>query len=393
MLGSVLGLEIRKEVPQMSKFGSSIRYILVDLINIYKQYGAELFLQKRDEYLAKKRETGIEAYYNLSAVKIEKILNFIINYIDSLTCENEMKMECYFNQHEPAFIDDEVNRNLFNFEFSDKIYKFAQEYVLDMRIHTIVWHRHIPKQLIEYIEDRSPEDRKKLTLDFIRVYMMCLKERYPKCYCVDVINEMAADPAELRYLKEENKPLYEYDDEGIRIDFWYKVLGKHYYIDIFRMARDIFGDDVKLFYNDNNEGNKEKQKTYKVVFNNFKKYEQEHGVKIFDGFGMQSHFWGDETKEFMTEMFDFYTSQEIDIQITEFDVSSNCSKEQQYQIFEDFIDVIKDYNISVFIMWGLNDELSWLAEEEPLLVDKNYELKGFAGDYIKHFSNKRKTIL
>lgn len=70
-------------------------------------------------------------------------------------------------------------------------------------------------------------------------------------------------------------------------------------------------------------------------------------------------------------MFDFYTSQGIDIQIMEFDVSNNCSKEQQYQIFEDFIEVIKDYNMSIFTMWGLNDELSWLAEEELLLVDKS----------------------
>lgn len=378
----------------MSKFGCSIRYILVDLINIYKQYGAVIFEQKRDEYLQDKRETNAEAYYNLSAEKLEKVLNFIANYVDSLTCENEMKMECYFNQSEPAFINDEVNLKLFNFDYADKLYRFAQEYQLDMRIHTIVWYRHVPKQLIEYIEDRNPEDKKELTLDFIRAYMMCLKERYPKCYCVDVINEMAADPAELRFLKTENLPLYEYDDEGIRIDFWYKALGKHYYIDIFRIARDVFGADVKLFYNDNNEGNKEKQKTYKTVFDNFKKYEREHGIKIFDGFGMQSHFWGDETEtaEFMAEMFDFYTSQGVEIQITEFDVSNHSSKEQQYQIFKDFIAVIKNYDITVFTMWGLNDELSWLAAEEPLLVDMDYNLKEFAGDYIEHFSNKMNCL-
>lgn len=259
-----------------------------------------------------------------------------------------------------------------------------------MRIHTIVWHRHVPKQLIEYIKERSPEDKRKLTLDFIRTYMICLKEKYPKCYCVDVVNEMVADPAELSFLKSANKPLYEYDDEGIRIDFWYKVLGKHYYIDIFSMAREIFGQEVKLFYNDNNEGNKEKQKIYSKVFDNFKKYEQEYGVKIFDGFGMQCHFWGDETetKEFMTEMLDFYTSQEIEVQITEFDVSNHSSKEQQYQIFKDFITVIKNYNITAFTMWGLNDELSWLADEEPLLIDKDYNLKEFARDYIEHFLNK-----
>lgn len=51
--------------------------------------------------------------------------------------------------------------------------------------------------------------------------------------------------------------------------------------------------------------------------------------------------------------------------------------------------MIKRYNITEFTMWGLNDELSWLADEEPLLIGKDYDLKDFAGDYIEHFSNKK----
>ena len=304
-----------------------------------------------------------------------------------------MKMECYFNEDEPAFIDDKVNINLFNFSYADKIYNFAQENKLDMRIHTIVWYRHVPKQLIKYLDGRSLEDKRKLTLDFIRTYMQCLAERYPNCYCVDVINEMAADPDELRILKEENEPLYKYDDEGIRIDFWYEVLGKHYYIEIFKLARDIFGSNMKLFYNDNNEGNKEKQQIYLKIFENIKKYEEENGIKLLDGFGMQSHYWGDETetKEYMEELYSFYTSLGLDIQITEFDVSNHSTKEQQLSIFNNFIDVVKKYNINVFTMWALTDELSWLSEYCPVLVDSNCDIKDFAKEYIEHFSNKRKN--
>lgn len=69
------------------------------------------------------------------------------------------------------------------------------------------------------------------------------------------------------------------------------------------------------------------------------------------------------------------------------------SKEQQYQIFKDFIRVVKKYNITAFTMWGLNDELSWLAEEEPLLVDKDFILKEFAQDYIEHFSKKKNIAI
>lgn len=377
----------------MSKFGSSIRYLLVDLINIYNKYGKEEFENRRNIYLEKEKENKDSYFYKLTPIKMEKLISFISENIDSLTCENEMKMECYFNEYEPAFIDDKVNIKLFNFSYADKIYNFAQENGLDMRIHTIVWYRHVPKQLIEYLDGRTIEEKRKLTLDFIRTYMQCLAERYPNCYCVDVINEMAADPDELRFLKEENEPLYKYDDEGIRIDFWYEVLGKYYYIEIFKMARDIFGSSMKLFYNDNNEGNKEKQQIYLKIFENIKKYEAENGIKILDGFGMQSHYWGDETetKEYMEELYSFYTNLGLDIQITEFDVSNHSTKEQQLSIFNNFIEVVKKYNINVFTMWSLNDELSWLSEYSPVLVDSNYDIKDFAQEYIEHFSNKRKN--
>ena len=377
----------------MSKFGSSIRYLLVDLINIYNKYGKEEFENRRNIYLEKEKENKDSYFYKLTPIKMEKLISFISENIDSLTCENEMKMECYFNEHEPAFIDDKVNIKLFNFSYADKIYNFAQENGLDMRIHTIVWYRHVPKQLIEYLDGRTIEEKRKLTLDFIRTYMQCLAERYPNCYCVDVINEMAADPDELRFLKEENEPLYKYDDEGIRIDFWYEVLGKYYYIEIFKMARDIFGSSMKLFYNDNNEGNKEKQQIYLKIFENIKKYEAENGIKILDGFGMQSHYWGDETetKEYMEELYSFYTNLGLDIQITEFDVSNHSNKEQQLSIFNNFIDVAKKYDIKAFTMWALNDELSWLSEYSPVLVDSNYDIKDFAQQYIEHFSNKRKN--
>lgn len=374
----------------MKKFGSSIRYLMVDLINIYKNSTLETFETNRNKYLKNEKEKEDSYFYKIDYDKMTKIVEFIENYLDSVTCENEMKMECYFNESEPAFINDEVNTKLFNFSYADKIYQFAQENGLDLRIHTIVWYRHIPKQLIDYLENRNPEDRKRLTLDFIRTYMQCLKDRYPNAYCVDVINEMAADPDEIRIYKEEGLPIYEYDDEGIRMDYWYKTLGKHYYIEIFKMAREIFGEDVKLFYNDCNEGNKEKQKMFITAINNIKEYERQNGVHLIDGFGMQSHYWGseDESKEYMEELYSFYTSLGLEIQITEFDVSNHSNKEIQNSIFNNFIEIAPKYGIETFTMWGLNDIVSWYGEDEASLVDKNCNLKPFTEKYLKAFSNK-----
>ncbi len=373
----------------MKRFGSSIRFILVDLINIYKN-NPNNFEFYRDNYLKQIGENEDSYFYHIDSIRMIKIIDFIDKYIDSLTCENEMKMECYFNQNEPAFINDKVNTNLFNFSYADKIYNFAEENNLDLRIHTILWYRHVPKQLVEYLENRSDEDKRRLTLEFIKSYMECLAKRYPNAYCVDVINEMAMDPDEIYWMKIEGEPIYEYDDEGIRKDYWYNVLGKHYYVEIFKMARDVFGSDIKLFYNDNNEGNKEKQQIFLKVFSTIREYEKQNKVKILDGFGMQSHYWGseDETASYMENLYSFYTSLGLEIQITEFDVSNHSNKQIQNEIFNNFINVIGKYNINSFTMWGLNDLVSWISEYNPLLVDDDCNLKDFTIKYLQRFSNK-----
>ena len=374
----------------MKKFGSAISYLTVDLIKIWKNSNENNFAENRDKYLAVENPPEVCYYRQLDYTRMQKIIQFIDLYIDSVTPENEMKMEIFFNQMEPAFIDDVVNTRLFNFSYADKVYAFAQENKLSIKIHTIVWYRHVPKQLTDYLENRSAEDKKRLTFQFIKTYMQCLKERYPNAYSMELINEIAADPAEIRSLKEEGKPVYDFDDEGVRIDEWYKLMGKHYYIELFRMAREIFGDKIKLLYNDNNEGNREKQLTFKTVIDNIKEYEKAHGVKLIDGFGMQCHFWGseDEDKNFMEEMFQQCSRFGVELQVTEFDVSNHSTKEIQQSIFNNFAEVAQKYGIEVFTTWGLNDIVSWLHGEEASLVDSNCDLKPFTMKYIEAFSRR-----
>lgn len=374
----------------MKKFGSAISYLTVDLIKIWKNSNENNFAENRDKYLATENTPDACYYRQLDYNRMQKTIQFIDRYIDSVTPENEMKMEIFFNQNEPAFIDDQVNTSLFNFSYADKVYAFAQENKLSIKIHTIVWYRHVPKQLTDYLENRSAEDKKRLTFQFIKTYMQCLKERYPNAYSMELINEIAADPAEIRSFKEEGKPVYDFDDEGVRIDEWYKLMGKHYYIELFRMAREIFGDKIKLLYNDNNEGNKEKQIIFKTVIDNIQKYEKEHGLKLIDGFGMQCHFWGseDEDKNFMEEMFEQCSRFGVELQVTEFDVSNHSTKEIQQSIFNNFAEVAQKYGIEVFTTWGLNDIVAWLHEEEASLVDSNCDLKPFTMKYIEAFSER-----
>ena len=198
----------------MKKFGSSISYLTIDLIKIWKNSNENNFEENRDNYLAVENPPDACYYRQLDYIRMEKLIQFIDNYLDSITPENEMKMEIYFNQEEPAFIDDEVNIKLFNFSYADKVYAFAKENNLSIRIHTIVWYRHVPKQLTDYLENRRTEDRKRLTFKFIKAYIQCLKDRYPDAYSMDLINEIAADPDEIRALKEEGLFLRIFSDSA-----------------------------------------------------------------------------------------------------------------------------------------------------------------------------------
>ena len=152
----------------------------------------------------------------------------------------------------------------------------------------------------------------------------------------------------------------------------------------------MFGDQIKLLYNDNNEGNREKQIIFKTVIDRIKAYERDHHIRLIDGFGMQCHFWGsaDETRAYMEDMFSFCTSLGVEVQITEFDVSNHSTKEIQESIFNTFPEVARQYGIQVFTTWGLNDIVSWLHGEEASLVDANCDLKPFAMKYIEAFSEK-----
>ncbi len=374
----------------MKMFGSGISYLTVDLIGIWKSSDEDDFAEKRDRYLAAENPPDASYYRQLDYQRMKKMVRVIDRYLDSVTPENEMKMEIYFHQDRPAFIDDEVNTRLFNFSYADKVYSFAQENDLNIRIHTIIWYRHVPRQLTEYLENRNTEDRQKLTYKFIKTYLQCLKERYPDAYSMELINEIAADPDEIRFLRQEGKPVYDVDDEGVRIDDWYRLLGKHYYIEVFRLAREVFGDRIKLFYNDNNEGNREKQIIFKAVIDRIKAYERKHRVRLIDGFGMQCHFWGseDESRAFMEDMFSFCNKLGVELHITEFDVSNHSTKELQESIFNTFPEVARQNGIKDFTTWGLNDIVSWLHGEEASLVDADCDLKPFTMKYIEAFSDK-----
>jgi hypothetical protein len=245
-----------------------------------------------------------------------------------------------------------------------------------MRRLTVRWQEMSPQERTELIQ------KMRLEREPIRFAMIDAWNHYP-----ELIKELSAflksqqilKPVDLLYSSEEFSEF----QSRVMTEFW----ATH------RDMAEIFGDKIKLLYNDNNEGNREKQRTFKTVIDNIKDYEREHGVKLIDGFGMQCHFWGseDEDKNFMEEMFQQCSRFGVELQVTEFDVSNHSTKEIQQSIFNNFVEVAQKKGIEIFTTWGLNDIVSWLHGEEASLVDSNCDLKPFTMKYIKAFSERYKN--
>ena len=151
----------------MKEFGSCINYILVDLINIYKNNTPDNFEIEKINYF-KKENIDFLNYYKLDYNKMTKIIDFIDKYVDIITPENEMKISFTINKNEPIFVDDKINDKCFDFKYIDKIYKFARDNNLKMRFHTIIWYKYIPEQLLNYLKDKSKTEKRNLTLLFLK---------------------------------------------------------------------------------------------------------------------------------------------------------------------------------------------------------------------------------
>jgi endo-1,4-beta-xylanase len=221
---------------------------------------------------------------------------------------------------------------------ADKIYNYAMTHGKAMRGHTLVWHNHQPQALDDYIQDyydgnmeddksKNPEEfkrkRKKLTKSFLAEYMKTVGERYPNCYCWDVINEIVPDV-------HTQKPSEQEKIDGLRHSKWFEYLGKDFYIDVLETARDNLPKGTKLFYNEYGEQNEEKRKAIIQVIENIKKYEQENGKVLLDGIGLQSHYDLNITEQQIEDIYKDFSATGKEIQVTEMDVTPGMDENRHH---------------------------------------------------------------
>lgn len=289
---------------------------------------------------------------------IESHKDIILREFNSITCENEMK---YI-----SVAPDGVN---YDFTNADKIYAFAQENGLDMRLHTFLWHNQVPKEIFD--------NEREVFLKNFKAHIEKVSARYGSgVYACDVANEVIEDTS----------------DGFFRESPWLSTMGDEFCDIAFKYAKEAL-PGVTLVYNDYNECHPEKsQKIYRLV-----KELKERDIPV-DCLGMQGH-WNisKPTIDEVKRAFELYAKLGVKLHVTELDISVYSDMEPsdltapttemlkaQTEVYKQIFAIFREYKeiLESVTLWGVADDATWLSyfrklnrKNWPLLFDENHQPK------------------
>ena len=237
------------------------------------------------------------------------------------------------------------------FEFADldTLMNFAEFYGMQVRGHPLVWHSSLP----EWVEATLPEEREVHMREFITRVMTRYADRIDYW---DVINE----------------PISEFS--GMRDSLWFEAMGESYIDTAFRQAREL--DPTAI-----------------LVLNEFdigfagRKFDDllalvdrllEREVPV-DAVGFQMHVFSsfDQFDELADNMAAI-AERGLDVHITELDVAliDGDSEAVQANVYERVAETcLAQVRCTVLQTWGFTDRYSFRSAFDPLLVDRDYQIK------------------
>lgn len=351
--------------------------------------------------------------------------NMVIGNFNTITCENEMKPQSllYFPSQRPAGSPqgqniqqrqagapqgsqqrqlpqggqtpqgmagfqqgplklDTINGLVFNWTSADRIADFARQNNMSMRGHTLVWHSQTPAAF--FTDDNGTQLTKEQLYERLKIYITAVMNRYKDVtFCWDVVNEALSDSPDNIYRT--SSP-------------WYKICGKDFIPQAFRIARSV-NPNVKLIYNDYNLVDPAKLERAITMLKELK----DAGVPV-DGVGMQAHWSKEVTGEMINTAINRFAALGLEVHMTELDVTTYSnfhgegsknqvqetqpySKEVEDRLAENYKTYFEVMHknadkITSVTFWGLHDGMSWLngfpvrgRSDYPLLFDREMKPK------------------
>ncbi len=329
-----------------------------------------------------------EAYKNyfkvgaaVSAFWLDEAAETVKAHFDTVTAENEMKYNGLHSVkylHSDGELHPETKRMLCHPaeyttpEGADKIYSFAKSSGIGVRGHTLAWHSSYP---FGYFEKLTPDE----LYSTLNEHFRYVSERYPDCFCWDVVNEAVDDKHGL----------------FLRDTVYKDKFGEDYLVKLYKLARKHF-PNAELICNDYNEFVPEKREKIVCLL----KILMEAGV--VDGVGCQAHIGlhtldGDGFDN-MRRTYEEYARLGLKIHVTEMDVNTLESENptspdkpkevithEVAEVYSKMFAILREYKdaIESVTFWGVSDKYSWLNSFRnknhvpvyPLLFDENFRPK------------------
>ncbi len=336
---------------------------------------------------------------NGSTINNNGITAMILKEFNSISMENEMKP--YATMDKNGSTNDNIRATL---RQAAPILNFCARNGIGVRGHVLVWHGQTPdwffmsdlqdppnREASSGLNWASRDVMERRLESYIRNVFALIAEQYPTVdlYAYDVVNEAVSDDASLTGNgRDGSRPpgfgLNQITPNGSPgASPWVKIYGDNSFIErAFVHARKYAPPTCKLFYNDYNEfwGHKRDciiRAILKPLWNK----------KLIDGFGMQSHmgssktgFGGSDERITALRMYS-EIDPNFEVQMTEVDVSTENGKfslQQQAEQYERIFRAAVQYdrNVTAVILWGPNDNHTWIgSQNQPLLHDGNNQRK------------------
>lgn len=298
--------------------------------------------------------------------------NLMTEQFNSVTLENAMKPDAILNQSASKKADDIV----VEFKSETKnLLDWAKKNNMSLRGHTIIWHSQTPEWIFheEFNASKDLVSRevmlKRMESYISQVFSLLEEQGYiDMIYAYDVVNEA-------------------WEDNGtMRDTLWKQTIGDDYLYWTFYYADKYAPESVDLYYNDYNE-----QFKYPAVTDFVKNLKDDSGRMLIDGIGLQAHLYTKDDLNLYFKAVDEYAKCGIKVSLTELDVAlgtyqnklpnDDANLSAQGDFYNELIEGLLSrkeagtLNLDSITFWGVADNLSWRAEQYPLLYDKDLNPK------------------
>jgi len=284
--------------------------------------------------------------------------DILTRHFNIVTAENHMK-------------PDHLQRvqGVFTFSAADSIVDAALEAGMYVHGHTLAWHQQSPDW--KNHEGISREQAIENLQTHIRTVMGHFRGRVRSW---DVVNEVMS-----------NNPSNPEDWVGsLRPTPWLRAIGPEYIEIAFRTARET-DPTVLLYYNDYNMDNQRKARAvYHMIRDINERNPDVMGRPLIDGMGMQGHYSLGTVVENVRGSIRRFASLGVQVSITELDILAGENYRltegqamQQGIMYARLFALFREHAhvIDRVTIWGIDDEHSWRARQNPVLFDAWYRAK------------------